>query len=76
MSFIILEIVVNIEEHKREDIRTNGDCCFNHIIGLPQKDGIDKPMYDYEKIIFDSLAQHLNVRLFSLMIFLCCSWSS
>jgi len=45
----------NIEEHKKEDIRTNGDCCFNHIIGLPKKDGIDKPLYDYEEIIFDSL---------------------
>jgi hypothetical protein len=28
----------------------------NHIIGLPQKDSVDKPLYDYEKIIFDSLA--------------------
>jgi hypothetical protein len=46
----------NIEEHKHEDVRTNGDCCFNHIIGLPQKDVVDKPLYDYEKIIFDSLA--------------------
>jgi hypothetical protein len=44
-----------IEEHRQEDIRTNGDCCFNHIIGLPQKDGLDKPLYDYEGIIFDSL---------------------
>ena len=47
----------NIEGHKQEDIRTNGDCCFNHIIGLPHKDGIDKPLYDYEKIIFDSLVR-------------------
>jgi aromatic ring-cleaving dioxygenase len=46
----------NVEEHKQEDIRTNGDCCFNHIIGLPQKDAVDMPLYDYEKIIFDSLA--------------------
>jgi hypothetical protein len=45
----------NIEEHKQEYIKTNGDCCFNHIIGLPQKDGIDKPLYDYERIIFDYL---------------------
>ena len=45
----------NIQEHKQEDIRTNGDCCFNHIIGLPQKDGVDKPLYDYQQIIFDSL---------------------
>src|ERR1051326_6771370 len=46
------------EEHKLEDIKTNGDCCFNHIIGLPQKDGVDKPLYDYEKIVFDSLVTH------------------
>ena len=45
----------NIKEHKVEDIRTDGECCFNHIIGLPQKDGNDKPLYDYEEIIFDSL---------------------
>ena len=45
----------DIQEHKQEDIRTNGECCFNHIIGLPQKDGVDKPLYDYEEIIFDSL---------------------
>jgi hypothetical protein len=45
----------NIEEHKQEDIKTNGDCCFNHIIGLPQRNGTDKPLYGYEKIIFDSL---------------------
>jgi len=29
----------NDDEHKREDVRTNAYYCFNHIIGLPQKDG-------------------------------------
>src|SRR5918911_767665 len=54
----------NIEDHKHEDIRTNGDCCFNHIIGLPQNDGNDKPLYDYEGIIFDSLVtQNSNKHL-------------
>jgi hypothetical protein len=48
----------NIEEQRQEDLRTNGDCCFNHIIGLPQKDGSDKPLYDYEGIIFDTLVTH------------------
>ena len=48
----------DVQEHKQEDIKTNGDCCFNHIIGLSQKDGNDKPLYDYEKIIFDSLVTH------------------
>jgi hypothetical protein len=45
----------SIDEHKHEDIRTNRLCCFNHIIGLPSKDTVDKPLYDYEKIIFDCL---------------------
>ena len=27
----------NIDEHKQEDIKTDRDCCFNHIIGLPKK---------------------------------------
>jgi hypothetical protein len=45
----------NIEEHKQEDVKTNGECCFNHITGLPQKDGVDKPLYDYQSMIYDSL---------------------
>jgi hypothetical protein len=50
----------NIEEHKREDVITKGNCCFNHIVGLPQKDGTDKPLYNYEKIVFDSLVSSLS----------------
>ena len=43
-------------QHRQEDIRTKGDCCFNHIIGLPRKDGkIEKPLFDYEKLLYDSL---------------------
>jgi late competence protein required for DNA uptake (superfamily II DNA/RNA helicase) len=34
---------------------TNGHCCFNHIVGLPVKDKIEHPIYDYEKILYDSL---------------------
>jgi hypothetical protein len=26
----------NVEEHRQEDIKTHGDCCFNHIIDLPE----------------------------------------
>jgi hypothetical protein len=50
----------NVGEHKQEDIRTKGDCCFNHIIGLPTKENKQKPIYDYEKIIFDSLSLTSN----------------
>jgi hypothetical protein len=45
----------NIDEHKQEDIKTDGDCCFNHNIGLPTKAGVQKPIFDYEKILYDSL---------------------
>jgi hypothetical protein len=41
--------------HKQEDIKTKGDCCFNHIIGLPTKDKMEKPMFNYEKLLYDSL---------------------
>jgi hypothetical protein len=57
----------NVKEHKEEDVITNGDCCFNHIIGLPQKDGDDKPLYDYEKIIFDS-NPHLKTQTLELSL--------
>jgi hypothetical protein len=43
------------QQHKLEDTRTNADCCFNHIIGLPRKEEVDKPIFDYEKLLYDSL---------------------
>src|SRR5215217_7184849 len=49
------------EQHREEYIRTDGECCMQHIIGLPQKEGIDKPLYDYENIIYDTLQQHKHV---------------
>lgn len=54
---------MKFSKHKHEDIKMNADCCFNHI-GLPQKNNADKPLYDYEGIIFDSLvAQNGNKHL-------------
>ena len=60
----------NIEEHKQEDIKTNGNYCFNHIIGLPQKDGNDKPPYDYERIIFDSLTDQYSMQKDSMILYI------
>ena len=51
----------DIQKHKGEDIRTKGKCCFNHIIGLPVKDNNRKPLFDYEKIIFDILEDHKHL---------------
>jgi len=51
----------DIEHHKKEDINTNGNCCFNPIIGLPRKDGVEKPIFDYEKKIFYALDGHKHI---------------
>jgi len=48
----------DIPEHKRQNIITNGDCCFNHMVGCPEKNGIQKPMFDYERIVFEALQSH------------------
>lgn len=40
--------------HYKDKHRTyKANCCFNHIIGLPRKDGIEKPIFD-EEILFRS----------------------
>ena len=54
----------DIKEHKLEDIRTKGLCCFNHIVGPPTKNGIEKPFFDYEQTIYDTLekTKHLWVK--------------
>jgi hypothetical protein len=44
-------------EHKQTDRANNGNCCFNHIIGLPVKDGIRKPLFEYEKMLYKALLE-------------------
>jgi len=44
-----------IEEHKVEAVKARGACCFNHVIGLPKKEGTDKPMFVYERSLYDAL---------------------
>ena len=53
----------NVEQHKAEDIKTRGDCCFNHIIGLPVKSNTERPLYPYQKIVYDALDKHKHVGL-------------
>ena len=42
-------------QHKLQDMTTKGYCCFNHIIGLPKKETVEKPIFDYERLLYDSL---------------------
>jgi hypothetical protein len=44
-----------LKSTSKKTLKQMGITAFNHIIGLPQKDENDKPPYDYERIIFDSL---------------------
>jgi hypothetical protein len=37
------------------------DCCFNHLIGLPLKNDKEYPLFDYEKLIFDSIEENQHV---------------
>lgn len=43
------------EEHDKLFLETNGLCCFNHIVGLPTKDKKELPLFDYEKLLYDTL---------------------
>src|SRR6185503_3486339 len=66
----------------------DGQCCFNHMIQLPEKDGELHPIFDYELELFDSMFvnfyKHLWVKkargigitefLLRVMCWLCLSW--
>ena len=49
------------QQHKQEDIRTKGQCCFWHIIKCPQKDGRDMPVLPYQKTLYDALSNHKHI---------------
>jgi hypothetical protein len=51
------------EQHRLEDIRTKGQCCFWHQIKPPQKDGHDMPVLPYQKILYDALQNHKHIWL-------------
>jgi len=34
---------------------TANECCFNHIIGLPTKEGLEKPIFDYQELLYEAL---------------------
>lgn len=48
-------------EQAWHDPKAYGKCCFNHIIGEPQKDGEPKGIFDYEWEIFKYLRVYKNL---------------
>lgn len=53
--------ISDVKEHKKADIASKGACCFNHIIGLPTKDGIEKPIFDYEMNLVHALDNNKSI---------------
>jgi len=49
------------KQHSEQFIKTNGKCCHVDILGRPQKNGIDFPIFDYQKLIFDAIENNMNV---------------
>ena len=45
---------LDLGRHKEKGQSQKNHCCFNHIIGLPKKDGKPKPFWDYEGSIIQS----------------------
>jgi hypothetical protein len=47
------------EEHDIRFKETGCKCCHVDILGRPRKDGIDFPIFDYQKSIFDAIEQNI-----------------
>src|SRR6476659_786795 len=45
----------NRQQHLELAKESIGQCCWNHIVGLPVKGKKEYPLFDYEKILYDSL---------------------
>lgn len=41
--------------------RNNSKADFNHEIGLPQKNGQPMPLFDYERLLFDTLQSNKHI---------------
>jgi hypothetical protein len=53
--------ILDKEKHKQEFLNKNGNCCFNHTIGLPEKNGKEYPIFDYEVETIKKIQNNRNV---------------
>jgi hypothetical protein len=47
--------------HETEYIKTNGHCCFNHLISLPTKDDRQYPLFQFQALIFETVEQNQKI---------------
>jgi hypothetical protein len=57
IPFYRWEYILNNQEAQHNELakRTHGSCCWNHLIGLPEKHGIKHNLYRYEYNLFQEL---------------------
>jgi hypothetical protein len=49
--------ILSEEEHAARYDEEKPFCCFNHAVSLPAKNGVKKPLFDYELKLIDALEQ-------------------
>jgi hypothetical protein len=49
--------------HEQLYNRTQAHCCFNHIVGLPKKNGKEYPIFGWQEQIFKALEQYPNLSI-------------
>jgi hypothetical protein len=57
IPFYRWEYLLNDQEAQHNELakKTHGSCCWNHLIGLPEKHGINHNLYLYEYSLFQEL---------------------
>jgi hypothetical protein len=55
MKELLFWWIGNENEQMWRHKQTNGSCCFNRIIGLPKKNGVEKPFFNYQRNIYKAL---------------------
>ena len=53
----------HISNKQKDNVPCRNPCCFNHIIGLPMKRGIEMPLFDYEIDIFNALQKNKMLKI-------------
>lgn len=48
-------------KHREQFLKTNGQCCFNHICGLPEKNEKQYPIFDYEVDVINKIQNNRNI---------------
>lgn len=51
----------NQVEHNIKYHKTGGQCCFNHIVGLPTKNNKQYPIFPFQEQIYDAVEQNDNI---------------